>query len=540
MSDDDENVMLGLTSAQHYDGAAASGNNQDGGDNDDGLAEMMLEAAAAAADANDDGSNNNSNNNGDDAAAPQDDVTFEGTISDTELAALSKSQVKSMGLSKADTKRWKKIQKSGGSGGGGGSDDDDSDDGGKKEKKKKDKKDKKDKKRQKEEKKKKKDKEKKSKKETKSKSAGKKEEKETTSAKRAHKGGGDAASAEAVERLRAGARAAAAATAALAASNDKKKKKTKKFEVAIADLQKEARAVCAAMREAHAKDVEARKTGKPPLNRFRIKDRVVAAAQQYLMHEYLVKEGILNELGLWLVDGTSAELAPVDLRVAALSILDMFPYAGIRFSGVNGSSKKRIASMGQDDDDAPAKKSAKSTPGMVSAETYSYEGVTSEDLENAKHLGWAINFLRMSKHETPANRTAATKLLERFSRVFRGEGDTCSKDAVLYATQGQPGSANILPPFHIQPSVTQMYMEARSKADPNDPDSYLRARRPWSTPAYITGFHETATAASRIALQSRNELAMQAQKEGKTGAIAEVMSGSDDDEYEDDGVIVRD
>ena len=130
----------------------------------------------------------------------------------------------------------------------------------------------------------------------------------------------------------------------------------------------------------------------------------------------------------------------------------------------------------------------KATGEALDIDDIGYPGVTAENLQATK-IGWAVNFVRRHPQESAENRTIATRLLEKFSRVFRGgdeedRREASSRQKVLWSSQSDN---TILPPFEVQPSVTQRFIEASTKADPTDPLSYLGVRRAYHKPSYVTG-----------------------------------------------------
>lgn len=255
---------------------------------------------------------------------------------------------------------------------------------------------------------------------------------------------------------------------------------SKKPQISVEELRKEANDVVMAMTDARRKDDAARKSGQPPLYRLAIKNMVASAARKVALHEHLVNAGILDELTGWLADAKSNDLAPVDLRLVALYILDNLAFEGID-GGMRISSKQKV-------------RRDPLTGETFVEEDIGYAGVTAEMLQATK-LGWAVNFIRRHPNASAENRTTATRLLEKFSRVFRGEEEGGRKNGAngkqLWSSQSDN---TILPPFEVMPSVTQRFIEASTKADPNDPISYLRVRRAYNQPSFVTGLGGDAAA----------------------------------------------
>lgn len=253
--------------------------------------------------------------------------------------------------------------------------------------------------------------------------------------------------------------------------------KSKKPQIPIESLRDEANLVVMSMTEARRNDEAARKAGLPPLRRLSIKDVVANAARKVILHEHLVNAGLLDEIVYWLADPATKDLAPVDLRLIALHILDNLAFEGLE-GGMRVPTTKKSGP-----------KYDPTTGDIMEVDDLGYPGVSAEMLQATK-LGWAVNLLRRHPHESAQNRTTATRLLEKFSRVFRGGDDEDRRAArsngtkVLWSSQSDN---TILPPFEVMPSVTQRFIEASTKADPNDPISYMRVRRAYNQPSYVTG-----------------------------------------------------
>lgn len=221
-----------------------------------------------------------------------------------------------------------------------------------------------------------------------------------------------------------------------------------------------------AMELARLADAEARRLGQPPLRRIQLIGKVRDAANRLHLHETLVKCGFLKELGAWLVAGD--ELAPEDLRTAALDALELIPFEDAE-GGKRVATKKK---HGDDVDDVDL-----------------YDGASKEDLR-ATNLGYAANKLRQHPKETPRNRAKATYLLQRLSFAFNGGSEGLPNDSKLWQSQGR---ADILPPFAHVKSASEKFAEKQSRVDPTDPKSYLRVAPKRFQPSYVSGIFDYST-----------------------------------------------
>ncbi|CBH12315.1 hypothetical protein, conserved [Trypanosoma brucei gambiense DAL972] len=230
-------------------------------------------------------------------------------------------------------------------------------------------------------------------------------------------------------------------------------------------LNKRAAAVVDAMRKARVDDKCAMAGNEPPLQRVRICDRVAAYAHCRVLQRYLIENGILQELSTWLYDFERRELAPYELRTAALDILLSFP--------IQGELEGTVLANGDEIID-------------------DFTGMTRDHLFNTD-LGAAVNKVREDKDEIHENRAKAVLLMGRLSRAMAGgvsragrrgwttssarsphdAGDELSgnKKALSWKCQGDP---TVAPPFHIVQTATEVFQRALAQPDPLDPLSYLR------------------------------------------------------------------
>ena len=114
-------------------------------------------------------------------------------------------------------------------------------------------------------------------------------------------------------------------------------------------------------------------------------------------------KAFLGELCGWLCDLKAGELAPIDLRSTALTVLCEF-----EFEFVDSAYKRKQAQLA----------ARKNRDGAD--ETDIYEGISNEQLKDSD-IGRCINFIRLhERKEQRDNRKKATVLLERMTRTFRG------------------------------------------------------------------------------------------------------------------------
>lgn len=217
------------------------------------------------------------------------------------------------------------------------------------------------------------------------------------------------------------------------------------------------------MSAARLADQQARARGEAPLHRVQLIPKVRDAANRLHLHETLINSGFLIELGAWLVTGD--ELAPEDLRTAALDALELIPFEDAE-GGKRVSRKKK---NGEDVDDTDA-----------------YDGATKEDLKKT-NLGYAANKLRQHPKETPRNRAKATYLLQRLSVAFNGGSAAAPAEVKKWQSQGESG---ILPPFAHVKSASEKFAEKQSRVDPTDPKSYLRVAPKRFQPSYVSGMFD--------------------------------------------------
>jgi hypothetical protein len=260
-----------------------------------------------------------------------------------------------------------------------------------------------------------------------------------------------------------------------ASANVAASKKAAKTAFAAAE-QRSAAELVERMRKARMDDAAATKANTPPLYRIALKQDVVLIAGREHLHRFLMDAGFLKELSHWLGDRKTKQIAPLDLRVAALQILGMLQLEGVPRSGLSKEKKQRTDKNGD-----------------IIEDTDAYGGVTQEHLA-ATDVGWAVNFLRSHAQETTRNRAKATYMLQQLSRAFAG-GDDDGADHERNTTQRKwrtQGDVTVMPPYESLPSATEVFQKGLCKVDPLDPTSYLRVPPLRVSAAYITGVGQQA------------------------------------------------
>ncbi|KAH8618816.1 hypothetical protein ERJ75_000239300 [Trypanosoma vivax] len=244
-------------------------------------------------------------------------------------------------------------------------------------------------------------------------------------------------------------------------------------EARLASVRQLAVELIAKMRNARLDDEVAIKSNRPPLQRILIIKEVDSACRCEALHQFLIENGILQELSTWLYDFSRRELAAYDLRSVALDILLGF--------AIEGELGTKVLANGDEVLDA-------------------FTGMTREHLINTD-LGNAVNLLRQDKNEVHENRAKAVRLLERLSRAMTGSSDATphtygayssalvlsrsgtdriARDTKTLAWKCQ-GDSTVAPPFHVVQTGTEAFQRALLQPDPLDPLSYLRAA-PWRPP----------------------------------------------------------
>ena len=203
-----------------------------------------------------------------------------------------------------------------------------------------------------------------------------------------------------------------------------------------------------------------------PINRVLMVEETTKFLVSVHLHEKLVEHGVLDELCHWMADKKTNTLAPLDLRSAALDALLEFALEGV----VGG---KRVPHKNQFKKDE-----------LVDDLQAGLTGISRQQLQSTD-LGWATNFLRQHPDETVQNRAKATRLLERFSRLFGGDdrvGGGSKREPVKWKTYG---AENILPPYETLQSSAELFIKSHSQVDPRDPMSYHKAPPHRPPQAYI-------------------------------------------------------